>query len=111
MTTTLHRHIRGWVLIVWLIAWVAWGQLVFWLIGGFQTPPNSSAFLLASAAPVATAIFSALIACSARIQALVLRPGGDIRAIRFQLWFIVLITGVLGVGTIVAVIIGERAHA
>ena len=99
-TSSIHLHIRASVLVAWVVAWNALFGLAFWLNGGFQPVPGRPALIPASVACIATAIFAASIARSTGVQALVLRPNGDIRAIREDLWLIAFIAAALGVGLI-----------
>lgn len=110
MTASLiHKHIRPAVLAVWAIAWIALCGSAIWLNGGFEPVPGQPSLVPMSVACVASAAFAGLIVSSSGVQSWVLRPGGDIRAIRSNLWLIVFITGALGVGSILFMWLPARA--
>ena len=97
----LHHHIRAPILIAWVVAWNVLFGLAFWLNDGFVLSPGRLTLIPAGVPGILSAGFAVLIACSPRVQARVLRPEGDVRVIRRDLWFIALVTGWPGIGFII----------
>lgn len=103
-----HKNIRRPVLAVWAGAWIAFWSLAFWMNGGFTPVPGRLTLIPASLVCGASAIFAALVASSARVQALVLLPDADVRGTRRDLGLIALITGALSVEQIVFMSLGTN---
>lgn len=100
MTSVIHHHVKASFLVGWVVAWNVLFFAGFWIGGGVAPIPGSPMFIPISVACFGSAIFAVLIACSSGVQAAVLRAGGEVVAIRRELWFIAFLTAVLGVGAL-----------